>query len=57
MIAPAMMSPIRCGIRSLFRIIGAKRIIKSINAKINTGLSSGSDKFKCIKISFIRGQR
>jgi hypothetical protein len=43
---PAIISPIRCGILILFNKIGAKRIIKSINAKINTGFSSGSERFK-----------
>jgi hypothetical protein len=40
-IAPAMISPIRCGILNLFRMIGAKRIINRISEKSNTGLVRG----------------
>jgi hypothetical protein len=41
---PAIIRPMRCGIRILFRSRGAKRIINSINEKINTESCSGNDK-------------
>jgi hypothetical protein len=44
MMAPAIISPIRCGIRNLLRTIGAKRMIKSMIENIRTGLFSGSEK-------------
>jgi hypothetical protein len=49
--APAIISPIRCGILNLFRMIGAKRIINRISEKSNTGLVRGkvsSNRFSSI---------
>jgi hypothetical protein len=43
-IAPAIISPIRWGIRNLLRTIGAKRIINRMMENIRTGLFSGSEK-------------
>ena len=40
-IAPAIINPRMCGIRSLFSRIGAKRISKSIIKNFKTGLVSG----------------
>jgi hypothetical protein len=39
--APEIIRPKRCGIFILLRMIGANRIINSINRNFNTGLVSG----------------
>ena len=38
---PAMINPIRCGMRILFNNIGENRMINKMSEKINTGLLSG----------------
>jgi hypothetical protein len=42
--APAIINPIRCGIRNLFKIIGANKMMNSIKENNNTGFLSGKVK-------------
>ena len=43
-IAPAIIKPIRCGIRNLFKTIGANKMMNSIKENNNTGFLSGKVK-------------